>query len=373
MGETIGKKEYIDKNVYDAAIERVHDYYEMFDKISVSWSGGKDSTAALEVTIEVARERGELPVEVMFFDEEAIIPETVNLAKRLRERDEVDLKWYCVPLKQKNTVAEDESKWIAWNPERKDDWVREKPEGAIENIEGFGIEHFSKAGSYIFSDVEGDVGMVMGIRADESMIRYRGVARRDSLNHISALEGAKWVHKCKPIYDWTVNDLWTAVKRFGWDYNKYYDKLNLMGISPAEQRVAQFFGTYGTQDLALLAKTHPDIWDDFVARVNGVNTGSLYADTYLYGRGDYDQLTKPDDMTWEKMVKKQMLKRANEGKETLIKNIKGCIKKIYEHTDELDDKDWKWLYRNLIKSDDMGRIDAIGYCKQKYGKKQSTS
>ena len=53
MGRIL-KKETVDKSVLDLAYERINNAYDQFDTISVSFSGGKDSTACLNLTLEVA-------------------------------------------------------------------------------------------------------------------------------------------------------------------------------------------------------------------------------------------------------------------------------------------------------------------------------
>ena len=50
------KKQTIDRSVYELALERVRRTYELFDHVAVSFSGGKDSTVCLHVTLEVAKE-----------------------------------------------------------------------------------------------------------------------------------------------------------------------------------------------------------------------------------------------------------------------------------------------------------------------------
>ena len=77
----VRKKEFIDQDVYSKAIERINYLYDSFDKVVVSFSGGKDSTAVLNCTLEVAKERNQLPLEVVFFDEEAIHPTTIDYVK----------------------------------------------------------------------------------------------------------------------------------------------------------------------------------------------------------------------------------------------------------------------------------------------------
>lgn len=51
-------KVFYDKNVYEAAKQRLNFLFDEFEDIYVAVSGGKDSTVALYMTLEVARERG---------------------------------------------------------------------------------------------------------------------------------------------------------------------------------------------------------------------------------------------------------------------------------------------------------------------------
>ena len=63
-------KYYQDKTVYEAALERIRFLYQEFDDVVVSFSGGKDSTVTLHMTLQVARELNRLPVKVVFLDQQ---------------------------------------------------------------------------------------------------------------------------------------------------------------------------------------------------------------------------------------------------------------------------------------------------------------
>ena len=52
-----GAKIYKQKNVYEAAKERINYLFNEFDNVVVGFSGGKDSTCVLNLALEVAEER----------------------------------------------------------------------------------------------------------------------------------------------------------------------------------------------------------------------------------------------------------------------------------------------------------------------------
>ena len=51
-------KIYKNKNVYEATVERLNFIFDEFDKVCISFSGGKDSGVVLNMAIDIARARG---------------------------------------------------------------------------------------------------------------------------------------------------------------------------------------------------------------------------------------------------------------------------------------------------------------------------
>ena len=98
MAKIYAKSE-VDLDVWTLTLQRIREVYSMFDKVVVSFSGGKDSTVCLNATLHVARELGRLPVRAIFWDEEAIHPPTIEYVRRVYNNPEVHLDWYLLFVK----------------------------------------------------------------------------------------------------------------------------------------------------------------------------------------------------------------------------------------------------------------------------------
>lgn len=185
MASKIRKKKYIEQNVYEKAIERIKYLYGRFDEVIVSFSGGKDSTAMLLCAIEASKQLGRnKPVKAVFFDEEAIHPPTIEYVERVRKDPDVDLDWFCLPIEHRNACSNEQPFWRPWNAEEKHLWVREMPDNVITehprfslgmSMQDFGLELFKGM----------NVVTIQGIRTEESLRRYRSVARKKAENYIA--------------------------------------------------------------------------------------------------------------------------------------------------------------------------------------------
>ncbi|WP_175950365.1 DUF3440 domain-containing protein [Burkholderia sp. BCC0405] len=289
-------RRYIERSVYEEALTRIRTLYARFDRIDVSFSGGKDSTVVLNLALQVARELGRLPLYAHFYDEECISPDTEAYVERIRARPDIVLTWYCVPIKHRNACSRAQPYWTCWNPDERDKWVRPMPTGAVSAMPGFvpgmmipDCDHLPFIGS------PETVAILRGIRTEESLRRLRMTTVRAVDNYIHANKHAHHVWLCDPIYDWTFEDVWVAPSRFGWDYNLTYDRFEAMGLAHRHQRVCPPFGE---EPLALLhtwAICYPDLWHRMIARVPGAATAARYALTELYGHRLH---APPDGLTW---------------------------------------------------------------------------
>jgi predicted phosphoadenosine phosphosulfate sulfurtransferase len=98
-----------------------------------------------------------------------------------------------------------------------------------------------------------------------------------------------------PIYDWTTFDVWTAPRLFGWDYNRSYDIMSMLGVAPSTQRVCPPYGEEPLGGLWIYAQGWPQLWHKMINRVHGAATAGRYANTELYGFG---KLQLPEGMSW---------------------------------------------------------------------------
>lgn len=300
-----------EEDVWTLAVQRARYLFETFDHVAVDFSGGKDSTATLHAVLTAAHEKPEerLPVRVIFWDEEIISPDTEAYVRRVSQRDDVALEWYCIPIRHRNGASKEEPYWAPWAPEDSHKWVRPLPPEAITDIPGYaGIHdptkriHHSDLAGYLFDPaIHGEAVHCLGIRAQESLRRYQAVNRRAKDNwiireSISTARGA--LYKAYPIYDWQHSDMWTAPATFGWDYNHEYDTLEMAGVTPGSQRVGTPFGNEALGGLHKWQICYPDLWAKMLDRVPGVNTAAMYARTELYGHGGYPQKPANNGQTW---------------------------------------------------------------------------
>lgn len=297
MGRILKKEVVADVNVYDAAIKRFEYLFDNFDKVVVSFSGGKDSTVCLNLALEVAKKKNKLPLDVYFWDEEAIHPDTIEYVERVRQLPEIRFKWLCIPIRHRNACSRKEPYWQCWDPHKKDLWVRDMPDNPSVVTE---MKEFKWGDSvpdiahYVYGPEHGTVADVRGIRADESLRRYRSVAQKTKLNWLGGPRNGH-NYPVSPIYDWTTFDVWTAPRLFGWDYNRSYDIMSMLGVAPSTQRVCPPYGEEPLGGLWIYAQGWPQLWHKMINRVHGAATAGRYANTELYGFG---KLQLPEGMSW---------------------------------------------------------------------------
>ena len=302
-------KRYLDIDVFSAAKERLGLIFDSFEKVYLSFSGGKDSSALLHLALAVAREKGRLPLDVVHIDLEGWYRHTHDFVRRMLSREDIRPHWICLPLHLRNAVSQIQPHWLCWDPEQRDRWIRPMPAGpGLVNDEtaypffrrGMEFEEFTIAFGEHFADGKSCAALV-AIRSDESLNRFRTIASTSK----TTWEGRQWttvlqsgVVNAYPIYDWRVEDIWTAHGKNAWPYNKIYDLMHLAGVSLHQQRLCQPFGDDQRQGLWLFKALEPETWVRVVDRVQGANFGNRYVDLSGNVLGNI-RISLPAGHTWK--------------------------------------------------------------------------
>jgi predicted phosphoadenosine phosphosulfate sulfurtransferase len=301
-------KKPLEVNVLEAARQRVRYAFNHFERVYVSFSGGKDSSVMLHLVMEEAVKRRRR-VGVLLIDLEAQYKLTIEHAKEMFAMygEHIEPYWVCLPIKLRNSVSNYEPVWCAWDPEKKDQWVRQMPEGVISDVSYFDFfqpwmefeEFIVLFGVWYAKGM--DTAAFIGIRADESLNRFRTIAG-DKETHF----GRQWttkitdgVYNVYPIYDWHVNDIWRYHAQFpDKPHNQVYDRMHLAGLTPHQMRLCQPYGDDQKRGLWLYHIIEPQTWSRVVSRVNGANSGALYIEEKGNVTG-YNKVSLPPGHTWK--------------------------------------------------------------------------
>lgn len=307
------KKRFLNKNVYEALQERFKFIFEEFDNIYVSFSGGKDSGLLLNLLMDYMEKHGiKKKIGVFHQDFEAQYTLTVEYIKRTFDKylDRIEPYWVCLPMATRTALSSYQTFWYPWDDRKQDAWVREMPD--VPYLIHLGNNPFSlykyrmhqedlaKQFGRWYKDIHDKKKTVclLGIRAMESLARYSGFInkRYGYKGHCYITKQFKDVYCASPLYDWSVNDVWTANYRFGYDYNRLYDLYYKAGLKPSQMRVASPFNDYAKESLNLYRVLEPDLWTKLVGRVQGANFGAIYGRTKAMG---YRNVTLPEGYTWK--------------------------------------------------------------------------
>lgn len=304
-------KKYQEINVLDASRDRISRVFDDFEKIYISFSGGKDSSVMTHLVLDEARKRNR-KVGLLIIDLEAQYKDTIAHVHEMVDeyKDCIDLHWACLPLLLRNALTNYEPRWCCWEEEKKDIWVRDMPKLAKNGkdypffIPKMEFEEFMVLFGEWYSDYgKYKTAAFIGIRADESLHRYRAIAsNKDGLLHKDyrwTTKIAKNLFNIYPIYDWKTEDIWRYHGKCPEKiHNTIYDKMNMAGVKLSQQRLCQPYGDDQRRGLWLYHILEPETWFKVVARVNGANSGALYVQEKGNVTG-YHKITKPDGHTWE--------------------------------------------------------------------------
>jgi len=306
-------KKLLNSNVLIAAQERIKYTFDNFEKVYLSFSGGKDSTVMLHLVMDEAIKRNQ-KIGVLFVDLEGQYKLTIDHIHNCYNmyKDHIDKYWVCLPIHLRNAVSVYEPFWKCWDNDQKENWIREKPKDSIKESDhftffsdGMEFEEFVPEFGNWYSEGK-NCACFVGIRTDESLNRFRTIASESK----EMFNGIQWttkviekVYNIYPIYDWNVSDLWVYhYKNPNKPHNKLYDMMHKAGLTLSQMRICQPYGDDQRKGLWLFHLIEPETWAKVVARVNGANGGALYVEESGNING-YRKINKPKGHTWKSFAK----------------------------------------------------------------------
>jgi len=361
-------KIYNNKTVLEASKERISQVFDNFEKIYISFSGGKDSSVMSHLVLSEAKKRNR-KVGFLIIDLEAQYNDTIKHIEDMIKmyEDYIDLHWICGELLLRNAVSNYQPRWICWDEEKKDVWVRQKPKQSSDlsqydfYVPKMEFEEFMVIFGEWYSQGKKTAAFI-GIRADESLHRYRAIiSRKDGL----MFNNWKWSTKVSsnlfniyPIYDWKTEDIWIFHSKYKeLPHNKIYDKMTMAGVKISQQRLCQPYGDDQRRGLWLYHILEPETWYKLVSRVNGVNSGALYIQENGNITG-YHKISKPNGHTWQSfcnlLLSTMPKKTSLHYRERFKKFIKGWQDRGYlqipdEAPEDLESKCWVPSWRRMCK------------------------
>lgn len=268
-------KFFTGQNVFDAALERIRFVFDEFENVVCCISGGKDSTVVFELCMQVAREKGRLPLPVFFLDQESEYAATIEIVREIMYHPDVRPLWVQAPFRLYNAASNTDHWLKVWDPEHPEKWMREKdPISIKENT--FGVDRFADMlHAVVAKTFEGQrVADISGVRCEESP------ARRLTLTTKARYKWVTWAaarikgrhYSFFPIYDWHYTDVWTAIIRNGWKYNRVYDLMYAHGIGVRAMRVSSLIHETALTALYDVQEFEKDTFDRLADRVAGVHS-----------------------------------------------------------------------------------------------------
>lgn len=374
---------YLKQNVYEEALNRIRYLFDEFENCVVGFSGGKDSTICLELSLKVAAEKNRLPLKVLFLDQEAEWQNTIDYVTEVMERKDVEPMWFQMPLKLFNATSHEQDWLECWK--EGDDWIREKvPYSYKENK--YNCDRFADLFTHIFRHEFPDQRScyIAGVRCEESPTRRMTLTQDVTYKWIT---WGKYLNKkldhftFYPLYDWSVYDVWKAIHQNNWNYNKIYDYYYRYGRPIMDMRVSNVHHETAIQDLLFMQEIEKETWNKIVKRIQGANTLSHLKQSWKIKELPFmfDDWVEYRDYLLDKLVQNQEQKErfkhkfeyydnAFAGTPVYEKGLRVCItavlKNDYHHT----------VFNNFIKNPSVYKYNKLRKYKVKeYGYKRTNT
>lgn len=334
------------ENVLDAVRKRISYLFDHYDNISLSFSGGKDSTALFHLVNEEAKKRNRKFI-LYFQDQEAEYQGTIDFVEWAMTQPNVIPLWYQVPIFMTNAASQQQLFLWAWG--EGEEWIREKHPIAIHSIENVYPKRFHKFNLWVgqnLKKLKGSSVSIIGLRAEESPDRRFVMFGEDS--ELFWLRRKNTPHKAYPIIDWRYTDVWKYLIENNLKYNKVYDKMYMLGGNLKFFRVSNLVHEKAFRCLTDLQELEPETYDKLEKRLHGVHTAAIYGKENLV----YSIKSLPENFkTWK------------EYKDFLLSSIHPDLKRIFDYQwlrlQHIDDEDcFKYMVKRILLCDWEGNITS---------------
>lgn len=301
-------RRYLGIDVLTASKERIKWAFDNFEKICISFSGGKDSTVMTHLVMEEAKKRNR-KVALLFIDWEIQYKLTIEHVQHIYDmyKDYIIPYWVALPLLTDNACSMYEPEWISWDKAKENLWTRKPPKIAITDENYFPFYYYKITFEEfvpLFGEWYGEgksIACFVGIRTRESLNRYRALTNKKKNKYQDKMFTTcvtDNVYNVYPIYDWSAEDDWKYFGKTKKPYNKLYDRFFQAGLTLHQMRVDEPFGDTTRRSLWLYQIIEPETWGKMVLRVNGANSGSLYSRDNGNILGNRS-ITLPKGHTWQ--------------------------------------------------------------------------
>lgn len=270
---------YLGRNVLEETRNRINELISEFDgRVSVSISGGKDSTVLFYLTMEEMERRGHLPLPVVWLDQECEWQATVDTCAQMMEDPRVRPIWLQVPFRLQSSASLQQPYFDCWSEEKRDVWMREKHPLSIKEND-FGTDRFhdllNAANRTAYPDQR--YVSLTGVRADESLTRQMSLLQTRVRNVGYARSWCRYKGgrdrkaskewRAAPLHDWSTASVWRAIHDHGWPYNRIYDLQYNLGVSDLNQRISSLTHEHAIRSLFEVQELEPETWGKLVRRL----------------------------------------------------------------------------------------------------------
>ena len=274
-------KEYTNKTVLEASRERISYIFDEFDNIIVSISGGKDSTVLCHLALQEARKRGR-KIGIFFLDEEVVYRNTVEQVEYLMSLypENTNRFWLQIPFNLTNSTSFADGQVKCWEQSKKKLWMHpRKKENILTKTWSHETKIADKNKGFGFYDVLynfelsfENTAFLVGLRADESLNRYRTMVKHKGYKDIYwSTKRAGTNYTFYPIYDWGFHDVWKYIGEQKIRYHKYYDFAYKKGKHINEIRVSSLTHEKSFKSIQDLPEFEFDTYEKLLKRIKGIS------------------------------------------------------------------------------------------------------